>query len=90
MDQGMFSFLPFVLIFAVMYFLVIRPQQRKQKALDKMRDALKAGDEVLVSGGIYGKVSGIEADGNVVKVKVDSSTTLRVDKTNLTVIPPKA
>lgn len=90
MDQGMFSFIPFILIFAVMYFLIIRPQQKKQKELDKMRDALKAGDEVVISGGIYGKVVSIDSEGKIVKVKVDSSTTLKVDKSGLTVIAPAA
>lgn len=90
MDQGMFQFLPFILIFAVMYFLIIRPQQKKQKQLDKMRDELKSGDEVVIAGGIHGKVSAIDSDGNIVKVKVDSSTTLRVEKSSITVVAQKA
>ncbi|MDP6558998.1 MAG: preprotein translocase subunit YajC [Candidatus Binatia bacterium] len=50
------SLLPLILIFLVFYFLLIRPQQKKAKDHREMLDALKKNDEVLTSGGIYGKV----------------------------------
>ena len=51
-----------VIIFAVMYFLMIRPQKKKEKAVKAMLDALKVGDRVLTSGGIYGTVTGVKDD----------------------------
>ena len=52
-------FLPFILIFVVMYFLVLRPQKKQQKEAQEMRASLKKGDEVVTLGGIYGTVRGI-------------------------------
>lgn len=54
------TFLPLILIFAVFYFLLIRPQQKKAKEHKQMLDNLKKGDRVITQGGIYGKVSQIE------------------------------
>ncbi|MBK3519353.1 preprotein translocase subunit YajC [Carboxylicivirga marina] len=73
------SFAPYVLIIIVFYFFMIRPQMKRQKELRKYREALKKGDKVITTGGIYGKVSEIKeqhvvveiADG--VKVKMDKS-----------------
>ncbi len=55
--DSMGSFLPLVLMFAVLYFLMIRPQQKKQKEQREMINALTVGDEVLTSGGIVGKIT---------------------------------
>ncbi len=71
--------LPFILIIVVFYFFMIRPQMKRQKELRKYREALKKGDKVITTSGIYGKVSEIKdqivtieiADG--VKVKMDKS-----------------
>jgi len=65
---------------AIMYFFMIRPQQKKQKEIQKMRESLKVGDRVITSGGVYGKIKEVEdkafiveiADG--VKVKVDKAS----------------
>jgi len=73
------GFLPFILIIVVFYFFMIRPQMKRQKELRKYREALKKGDKVITTSGIYGKVSEIKdqfvtveiADG--VKVKMDKS-----------------
>ena len=56
------SFLPLVLIFAIMYFLLIRPQQKRAKDLRAMVDALRRGDQVLTQGGIIGKVTKVNDD----------------------------
>ena len=53
------SFLPILLIFGVLFFLVIRPQQKKAKLLQQMLSELKAGDVVVTQGGIIGKITGI-------------------------------
>ena len=79
------SFMPLILIFAIMYFLLIRPQQKKMKELKAMVDALRKGDQVLTQGGIIGKISRVGDDGVVeveiadgVKVKVIKSTIVQV------------
>ena len=57
-----------VVIFAVMYFLMIRPQKKKEKAVKAMLDALKVGDRVLTIGGIYGTVTGVKDDQIIIAV----------------------
>lgn len=70
-----------VLIFVVMYFFMIRPQQKRQKELMKFRDALKKGDKVVTAGGIYGTVS--EVKDNHVLMEVDSNVKIKVDKSSI-------
>lgn len=53
------SFVPMILIFVVFYFLLIRPQQKKAREQQEFLGALKKGDEVVSSGGIYGKITGL-------------------------------
>jgi preprotein translocase subunit YajC len=79
------SFLPLILIFAIMYFLLIRPQQKKMKEHKAMVDALRRGDQVVTQGGIVGKVSKVKEDGEVeveiaegVKVRVVQATISQV------------
>ena len=67
-----------VLIFGVMYFLMIRPQQKKQKELEKFRNALEKGQKIVTAGGIYGTVK--EVKEGYVLVEVDSNVAIRVDK----------
>ena len=67
-----------VLIFVVMYFFMIRPQQKKQKELVKFRDNLKKGDKVLTAGGVYGVV--VEVKDQYVLVEVDANVKIRFDK----------
>lgn len=56
MDQQLFSFLPIILMFVVLYFLMIRPQMKRAKEHKAMLEAIKKGDEVVTSGGMVGKV----------------------------------
>ena len=61
------SLLPFLAIIVIMYFLMIRPQAKKQKETTNMRNELKAGDEILTIGGIYAKIEGVnEKDGKLI------------------------
>jgi preprotein translocase subunit YajC len=55
-----FQFLPLILVFVIFYFLVLRPQARRQKELQKMIGALKRGDRVVTAGGIYGEVDSVK------------------------------
>jgi|SRR6267378_4719319 len=65
------QFAPIVLIFAVMYLLLIRPQQQRQKALDQMLKNLKKGDRVVTSGGILGTVVGVDEGKVVLRIADD-------------------
>ena len=62
--SSIMSFLPMIAMFAVLYFVMIRPQMKKQKEHRAMVEALAAGDEVVTAGGILGKVTRVR-DGNV-------------------------
>ena len=79
------QFLPLILIFAIMYFLLIRPQQKKAKDHQKMVAALRRGDQVVTQGGLIGKVTKVKDEGEVevevspgVKVRVVQSTIAQV------------
>ena len=65
--------------FAIFYFILIRPQQRKQKELQKMIEALKKGDRVMTSGGIFGTVVGFKD--NILVLKIDENTKIEMLKT---------
>ena len=65
---GLMSFLPLIIIFAIFYFMMIRPQMKRQKELRAMLAALKKGDEVTTGGGLIGKI--ISLDDNFVTLEV--------------------
>jgi preprotein translocase subunit YajC len=73
------QFLPFILIFVVMWFFMIRPQSKKQKELQQMLESVKPGDWVLTNGGIIGKITSIKPDKNVVVVEIDDNNHIRVE-----------
>jgi len=74
------SFLPFILIMVIIYFLMMRPQLKKQKEKQKMVEELKKGDNIITRGGIHGKVTGFTNDNKIVIVKVDDNVKLNLDK----------
>jgi preprotein translocase subunit YajC len=78
---GLVSLLPILAMVAIIYFLLIRPQQKEQAKHKKMVESLRQGDEVVTVGGIFGKITTIQGDR--IKVKVDEKTTLTVDKTKV-------
>jgi len=65
---ALLQYLPLILMFAAMYFLMIAPQRKKQKAHEKMMSELEAGDEVITTGGIYGTITSVKDDRFVVRV----------------------
>lgn len=77
---GFMSLLPFLAIIVIMYFLMIRPQVKKQKERQKMIDALQKGDNVVTSGGIHGKVMGFTDNDKTVILKVDDNVKINVDR----------
>lgn len=74
------ALLPFVLIIVVMYFLMIRPQQKRQKLHAAMLAAIKTGDEVVTSGGMYGSVAGINEQDNTIWLKIANEVKVKVDR----------
>ena len=84
----MMSLLPFVLMFAAMWFLLIAPQRKKQKEHQKLINSLATGDEVLTSGGIYGVVTNVKPDRVVVKIA--ENTKIEVARTFVTSVQKKA
>ena len=67
-----------LLIFVVFYFFMIRPQTKKQKELQKQRDAMKKGDKVITAGGIYGEIK--EVQDNALIITIAKDVTIKVDK----------
>nr|WP_241023201.1 preprotein translocase subunit YajC [Paraburkholderia sp. Ac-20340] len=81
------SFLPLILMFAVLYFIMIRPQMKRQKEHRNMLAAMAKGDEVIISGGIVGKVTKVSEA--YVGVEISDSTEVTVQKSSVTTILPK-
>ena len=75
---GLMSFLPIIIIFVIFYFLLIRPQQKRQKQHQAMINALKSGDTVITNAGIEGKISSV--DGNYIYVEVANGVILKMVK----------
>nr|WP_321510412.1 preprotein translocase subunit YajC [uncultured Celeribacter sp.] len=82
------QFLPLILIFVIMYFLMIRPQQKKMKEHRAMIDAVRRGDEVVTAGGIMGKVAKVREDG-VLEVEIAEGVKVRVQKSTLSAVISK-
>ena len=75
----------FVLVIAIMYFMMIRPQRKRQKELDNFRRGLQPGQDIITSGGIYGKIKSVED--NVVAVEVSHNVVIRIDKNSVYASP---
>lgn len=75
------TFLPLVLIIVVFYFFMIRPQMKRQKEARKFREALKKGENVLTTGGIYGKIT--EVGDTWVKLEIGNNVEIKIEKAAL-------
>jgi len=84
----MVSFLPLILIFVVFYFLLIRPQQKRQQEHLGMVKALKKNDEIITSGGIYGVIANVKDDS--VMLRVDDDVKIEVQKAAIAVVRKSA
>ncbi|MDZ7812720.1 MAG: preprotein translocase subunit YajC [Ideonella sp.] len=85
--SGLMSFLPLVLMFVVLYFIMIRPQMKRQKEHRAMIDALAKGDEVVIAGGVLGKIAKLgEA---YVHVEVTQGVELQVQRASVLQVLPK-
>ena len=72
-----------VAIFAIMWFFMIRPQQKKQKEIQQFQNALTEGTPVVTGGGIYGTVKSIDLAKNTVDVKIARDVVITVDKSSV-------
>ena len=72
-----------VVIFAIMWLFMIRPQQKKQKELQNFRNQITIGIEIITAGGIYGKVTSIDEINNILIVEVSKGVTIRVDRNSV-------
>ena len=74
------TFVPFVLIIAVFYFMLIRPQKKREKQTQAMIDAIKVGDDILTIGGIYGTVVRIKDDMLFIESTKQNKTMIQIAK----------
>jgi preprotein translocase subunit YajC len=86
--EGIASLVPLILIFAIMYFLLIRPQQKKLKEHQEMVAALRRGDQVVTQGGMIGKVTKVKDD-NELEVEIASGVVVRVVRSTITQVLSK-
>ncbi|MDQ7080597.1 MAG: preprotein translocase subunit YajC [Paracoccaceae bacterium] len=85
---GAGQFIPLILIFAIMYFLLIRPQQKKMKEHKAMVEALRRGDQIVTQGGIIGKVTKVK-DNNEVEVEIAQGVKVRVVQNTIATVLSK-
>ena len=81
------SFLPLILIFVVFYFVLIRPQTKKQKEHEEMVSALEVGNEVVTAGGILGKIQ--EMNENYVQLEISENVTIKIQRQTISSLLPK-
>lgn len=81
------TLITFGLVFVIFYFLIIRPQNKKQKEAKKMIEAVKKGDQVVTIGGVHGTVSSVK-EGTVV-IKVDDDCKIEFSKSAISAVVPK-
>jgi len=84
---GMAAFqqiIPLVFMFAIFYFLLIRPQQKKAKEHKALLEAMKKGDNVITAGGVHGKVSAVEND--IVTLEVANNVNIKITKSYIAAI----
>ena len=80
------TILPFLLIILVFYFLILRPQQKRQKERQKLLNSVQKGDKIITSGGIHGTIEGMEENGKDVLVKIADNVKVKVDKSAIATI----
>jgi len=78
---GFGAFVPLVLMFGIFYFLLIRPQQKKQKEHRQMLGSLKKGDQVITSGGLYGRITGLTD--TVATLEISEKVRVKVGRGNI-------
>lgn len=84
---GLVGLLPFILIFVIFYFLLIRPQQKKQRLAQTERDtmlkALKPGDKVVTTGGIFGTIVAVREKDDTVQLRIAQSVSVEAERSSI-------
>ena len=78
MEAGVAQFLPLVILFAIFYFLIIRPQQKQQKAHREMLESLSKGDKIVTTGGLMAEI--IKTEEDFIKIKLNDSVIVKLDR----------
>ena len=76
-------FLPIILIFAIMYFLIFRPQAKRQREHRNMQETLQKGDKIITAGGIYGTIEGIREKDDAVILKIADNVKIYISKSSI-------
>ena len=87
MNEGLMSFLPFIIIFVLFYFMLIRPQMKQAKEHRSMLDSLKKGDEVVLSSGIIAKINTLSDQFAIVEIA--KSVEIKIQKPTIQTLLPK-
>ena len=86
-DAGLMSFLPIILMFVLLYFLMIRPQMKRAKEHKTMVDALQKGDEIITAGGVLGKITRVGE--SYVSVEISNNVEIQVQRAAVQTVLPK-
>ena len=78
MSQSIMQFVPIIALFAIFYFLIIRPQQKAQKEHQAMLEALKKGDKIVTNGGLIADV--VKPEEDFIKIRLNDETIVKLDK----------
>ena len=85
---GFSAFIPLILMFVIFYFLLIRPQQKKTKALREMIGNLKKGDRIVTTGGIHGRITGMSD--TTLTVEISDKVRVKVNRGNVSALAQPA
>lgn len=80
MNSELYPIILMVALFAIMWFFMIRPQQKRQKEIQKFQNSLQEGTKVVTGGGIYGVVKRIDLTTNIVEIEIAKGVVISVDK----------
>ena len=83
---GFSSFIPLILMFVIFYFLLIRPQQKKAKEHREMIAALKKGERIVTSGGLHGRITGL--DDTTLTVEIADRVRVKISRGNVAILMP--
>ena len=80
---GLAAMLPFILIMSIVYFLMIRPNTKKQKEKQQMIQSLKKGDKVITIGGIHGTIAGIKQKGSILVLNLGKNVNITINRSSI-------
>ncbi len=81
MSNQLAQFLPIILLFAIFYFLIIRPQQKAQKEHKAMLESLKKGDKIITNGGLIAEV--VKPEEDFIKIKINDETVVKLERNSV-------